>query len=154
LFCGGGEQHHHGAADYRGNAVTASDLAGIYRDYLGCLNHQDWPNLHRFVDDNVSHNGRRLGVAGYREMLEQDFRDIPDLQFNIELLMSDANRIASRLRFDCSPRGVFLGLPVNGRRVSFTENVFYEFRGKKIFRVWSIIDKIAIEAQLARETPA
>jgi predicted ester cyclase len=134
--------------------VTASDLAGIYRDYLGCLNHQDWPNLHRFVDDNVSHNGRRLGVAGYREMLEQDFRDIPDLQFNIALLMSDANRIASRLRFDCSPRGVFLGLPVNGRRVSFTENVFYEFRGKKIFRVWSIIDKIAIEAQLARETPA
>jgi predicted ester cyclase len=37
---------------------------------------------------------------------------------------------------------------VNGKRVSFTENVFYEFRADKIVQVWSAIDKAAIEAQL------
>ena len=62
--------------------------------------------------------------------------------------MSDGDYIASRLAFDCSPKGKFLGLDVNGKRVSFTENVFYEFRGAKIARVWSVIDKAAIEAQL------
>jgi predicted ester cyclase len=56
--------------------------------------------------------------------------------------------VASRLRFDCTPRGKFLGLDVNGRKVSFTENLFYAFRGEKIAQVWSIIDKAAIEAQL------
>ena len=40
------------------------------------------------------------------------------------------------------------GLPVNGKRVSFCENVFYEFRDERIVAVWSIIDKAAIEAQL------
>ena len=56
--------------------------------------------------------------------------------------------VASRLRFDCTPKGAFLGLRVDGKRVSFTENVFYEFRDAKIAEVWSIIDKAAIEAQL------
>jgi predicted ester cyclase len=56
--------------------------------------------------------------------------------------------LAARLAFDCTPKGEFLGLPVNGRRVAFTENVFYEFRDGKIAQVWSVIDKAAIEAQL------
>jgi predicted ester cyclase len=124
------------------------DLAQIYRNYIVCLNRQDWPRLGQFVDDDVSYNGRRIGLAGYREMLERDFREIPDLHFNIQLLVSDAVCIASRLAFDCSPRGKFLGLDVDGKRVSFAENVFYQFREGKIVSVWSVIDKAAIEAQL------
>jgi predicted ester cyclase len=81
-------------------------------------------------------------------MLERDFRDIPDLYFDIRLLISDPPCIASRLAFDCTPRGKFLGLDVNGRRVSFAENVFYEFQEDRIRRVWSVIDKAAVEAQL------
>ncbi len=64
------------------------------------------------------------------------------------MLICEPPFVASRLRFDCAPKGVFLGLPVNGRTVSFTENVFYEFRDGKIHEVWSVIDKAAIEAQL------
>jgi predicted ester cyclase len=41
-----------------------------------------------------------------------------------------------------------LGLAINGRKVSFTENVIYEFRDGKIIEVWSIVDKRAIEAQM------
>ncbi|VIO76259.1 ester cyclase [Bradyrhizobium ivorense] len=127
------------------------DLPGIYWNYIACLNRQDWSRLGQFVDDDVSHNARRIGLSGYREMLEQDFRDIPDLHFNIELLVSDASYVASRLAFNCSPKGRFLGLDVDGRRVAFAENVFYEFREGKIVQVWSVIDKAAIEAQLARK---
>jgi|SRR5882724_1301955 len=128
-----------------------TDLPDVYRRYIACLNAQDWPNLHKFVDDEVIHNGRRIGISGYRAMLERDFREIPDLRFQIELLVSEPPHVASRLRFDCTPKGQFLGLHVNGRKVSFTENVFCEFRGERILTVWSVIDKAAIEAQLARE---
>lgn len=125
-----------------------TELPDIYRGYIACLNAQDWQNLGRFVADDACHNGREIGLAGYRDMLEGDYRDIPDLQFNIQMLISDPPFIASRLMFNCAPRGAFLGLPVNGRKISFAENVFYEFRNGKIARVWSIIDKTAIEAQL------
>lgn len=128
--------------------MTNNNLSDIYREYIACLNAQDWPKLERFVHENVSHNGKRIGLSGYREMLERDFSEIPDLHFNIHFLVSDPPRIASRLVFDCSPRGKFLGLPVNGKRVSFAENVFYEFDSEKIETVWSIVDKAAIEAQI------
>lgn len=130
--------------------MIKTDLSDIYRDYIACLNRQDWPQLERFVHGEVSHNGRRFGLAGYREMLAKDFHEIPDLYFDIQVLASDPPYIASRLKFDCTPRGTFLGLPVNGKRVAFAENVFYEFRSGKIWQVWSVIDKAAIEAQLRR----
>ena len=128
--------------------MDRAELVEIYRGYISCLNIQDWTRLGQFVDDDASHNGRRIGLSGYQAMLERDFRDIPDLSFNIQMLVSDPPVIASQLAFDCTPKGMFLGLPVNGRQVSFTENVFYEFRGGKIWQVWSVIDKAAIEAQL------
>jgi predicted ester cyclase len=128
--------------------MTSTTLADVYRDYLACLNRQDWPSLQRFVHDEVRHNGRPLGLEGYQAMLERDFLQIPDLAFTIELLLSDPPHVASRLRFECTPTGAFLGLPVNGRRVSFAENVFYRFVEGKIVEVWSVIDKTAIEAQL------
>ncbi|MFP3614392.1 ester cyclase [Paraburkholderia sp. SIMBA_050] len=125
-----------------------ANLSEVYRGYIACLNAQDWSKLGRFVGDNVKYNGQRIGLSGYREMLERDFREIPDLRFEIQLLVCQPPHIASRLHFDCTPIGTFLGLPVQGRRVAFAENVFYQFRGEKIQEVWSVIDKAAIERQL------
>lgn len=124
------------------------ELSAIYRGYIDCLNGQDWDRLDRFVDDVVEYNGAPVGLAGYRGMLEGDFEAIPDLRFRIELLICDPPHIASRLHFDCTPRGMLFGLPVNGRRVKFAENVFYEFSAGRIRTVWSVIDKAAIAQQL------
>jgi predicted ester cyclase len=124
------------------------DLITIYRNDLDCLNKRVWASLGQFVDDDVTHNGRPLGLSGYRGMLEQDVRDIPDLRFDIELLICEPPLVASRLRFDCKPERTFLGLPIGGKRIAFTENVFDAFRGGKITAVWSVIEKGAIEAQI------
>jgi len=123
-------------------------LSDVYRNYIACLNAQDWSKLEEYVDVDVHYNGQRTGIGGYRRMLERDFLEIPDLHFDIEMLVSDPPLIASRLHFDCRPKASFLGLQVNGKRVSFAENVFYRFQGVKIAEVWSVIDKAAIEAQI------
>jgi predicted ester cyclase len=128
--------------------LAATSLSDLYRAYIDCLNRQDWAQLGHYVDKEVEHNGRSLRLSGYRDMLVKDFEDIPDLRFNIHLLICEAPHVAARLAFRCSPRGNFLGLSVNGRMVSFAENVFYEFKNSKIASVWSVIDKTAIEAQL------
>jgi predicted ester cyclase len=129
--------------------LTPASLPDLYRAYIDCLNRQAWEELGQYVDDAVQHNGRPLKLSGYRDMLRQDFEDIPDLRFSIELLANSPPLIAARLAFRCSPKGTFLGVGVNGRMVSFAENVFYEFRSAKIASVWSVIDKVAIEAQVA-----
>lgn len=123
-------------------------LADRYRGYIACLNGQDWDNLGNFVHERVRYNGKPIGLSGYREMLKDDFRAIPDLFFDIQLLICEPPRVASRLQFNCTPKGELFGLPINGRRVQFAENVFYEFLDGKIETVWSVIDKAAIESQL------
>ena len=128
--------------------MTPADLSGLYRNYIACLNKRDWPNLARFVQEDVHYNGDRVGLAGYCAMLVEDVRAIPDLRFDVHLLICQPPHVASRLRFDCTPMWRLFDLPVNGKRVSFTENVFYEFRDGRIDKVWSIIDKAAIAAQL------
>ena len=128
--------------------MTSHDLAALYRAYIACLNAQDWPSLAQYVAHDVVHNGRAFGLSGYRAMLEKDFEDIPDLRFAVEMATCDPPSIAARLAFDCTPKGEFQGLAVNGRKVKFSENVFYELKDRKIAQVWSVIDKAAIEAQL------
>ena len=127
---------------------TAMDLKQIYQDYIACLNSQDWGSLANFVTPDVSHNTRPLGLFGYRQMLEKNFEDIPDLKFNVEMTVSEPPYLAARLRFHCTPKGDFFGLPINSRRVSFHENVFYQFQDGKIIRVRSVLDEAAFEEQL------
>lgn len=126
-----------------------TDLAERYRAYLDCLNRRDWDHLGEHVDDAVVHNGNELGLTGYRRMLERDVVDIPDLAFHAELLVVEPPYVAARLDFHCTPRGRFLGVDVDGRTVSFAENVFYRYRGTRVAQVWSVIDKPGLEAQLA-----
>jgi len=129
--------------------LDAEALALFYRGYIDCLNRQAWGELGDFVHEEVERNGRRLGLSGYRGMLVRDYATIPDLRFEIALLVCEPPMVAARLDFSCHPRAGFLGLDAGGRRVSFSENVFYAVRDCRIASVWSILDKAAIEAQLS-----
>ncbi|MEO6608294.1 MAG: ester cyclase [Aestuariivirga sp.] len=127
---------------------TKANLTHLYRSYIACLNAQDWNSLGNFVADKVIHNGKAFGLAGYHAMLVNDFETIPDLAFNIQILAVDPPYVTSRLWFECAPKAMFVSLPINGRKISFAENVIYEFSEGKIVEVWSVLDKAAIEAQL------
>ena len=127
--------------------MTAQGLRRLYLDYIDCLNQRDWAALGSFVHAAAEHNGTSIGLSGYREMLKSDVAAIPDLFFDVRMLLCDAPFIASRIHFDCAPVGLLFGLPVNGRRVRFDENVFYEIEAGRIRRVWSVIDKDAVRQQ-------
>jgi predicted ester cyclase len=130
--------------------MDIASLKAAYNGYIACLNRQDWMALGDFVDEDVHYNGERVGLDGYRRMLEEDFRRIPDLRFVIDLLIAEPPHIAARLCFDCRPAGELFDVPVNGRRVRFTENVFYTFEAGRIVAVRSVIDKAAVAAQVLK----
>ena len=129
------------------------DLLDVYRNYLACLNDRRWSALGEYVADDVVHNGRALGLSGYRAMLESDTRAIPDLEFVPEILLADDHVVSCRLFFQCTPQHEFLGFAPTGQRVSFAEHVFYRFDGRRISEVHSLIDRDAISRQGFRELP-
>jgi predicted ester cyclase len=128
--------------------MTKEVLRERYLGYIDCLNRRDWARLGDYVADEVRRNGEAVGLAGYRKMLEGDFAAIPDLSFKIDFIVSEPPYVGARLLFDCTPKGELFGLHVDGKRISFTENVFYGFTDGRIETVWSVIDRAAIEAQL------
>ena len=85
--------------------MPATSLPDLYRAYIDCLNRQNWAQLGSYVDDEVEHNGRPLKLSGYRDMLVKDFEDIPDLRFNIQLLVCDPPRIAAASPSNALRRG-------------------------------------------------
>jgi len=101
--------------------MAIETLRRVHGDYLHCLNRQAWDELGQFVDENVRHDERPFGLAGYRNMLLDDFKTVPDLHFQATKIVCEPPLLMARLEFRASPIGSFVGLPVNGREISFTE---------------------------------
>ncbi len=129
----------------------SDQLERTYREYIAALNDRRFADLDRFVHDQLTYNGESWSRARYQELLADDVERIPDLHYEIQLLVVGPDQVAGRLWFDCAPVGEFLGIDVGGRRVSFAEHVFYRFRANRIEHVWSLIDTDGIRTQLAAQ---
>ncbi len=128
--------------------MDANELRTHYKNYIKCLNERQFSKLGDYVADNVTYNNQRYTVDDYRNMLIGDTTSIPDLFFDIGLLVVENDYVAARLDFSCTPQQAFLGFRPNGKLISFSENVFYNFTNGRITEVWSLIDRYAIEKQL------
>jgi len=126
----------------------SEQLEDIYRDYIAALNGRRVEDLDRFVHDRLTYNGEEWTRDKYKALLADDLRKVPDLHYEIQLMVVQSNHVSGRLWFDCTPRQVFLGIDAVGRRVSFAEHVFYRFRANRIENVWSLIDTDGIRRQL------
>jgi predicted ester cyclase len=128
--------------------VPHVSLATRYLAYLDALNDRRFSDLDEFVQDELTYNDEVLTRQEYADMIAADTRAVPDLRFEVRLLLTNDDVVACRLWFDCTPTGMFFGLAPTGRRISFCEHVFYRFRDGRIAQVWSLIDRDAVATQL------
>ena len=128
--------------------LTDAELEAHYRRYIGYLNSRRTDELGEFVQAELTYNGKSLTRRDYQNLIADDVATIPDLYFDVRLLVVNGNRVAARIVFNCTPQRTFRGLEPTGKKVSFAEHVFYRFRGGKIAEVWSLLDQPATEAQL------
>ena len=129
--------------------MTEAETESLYHRYISYLNERRTGELGEFVHDELTYNGKPMTRFDYQDLIAGDIAAIPDLYFNIHILIANRDQIACRLRFDCTPQSEFLDLQPTGKAISFSEHVFYRFRDGKIYEVWSLINRPAIEKQLA-----
>lgn len=128
---------------------TTTENEATYRHYIRCLNDHLTGDLSEFVHEELIYNGRPMTRLDYQNLIAADIAAIPNLHFDVRLLLVDGDQIACRIHFECTPQSEFLGLKPNGRSISFTEHVFYRLHDGKIAEVWSLLDRPAIKQQLA-----
>lgn len=127
-------------------------LEDVYRAYLAALNERRFDDLAEFVHDELTYNDAPMTRRQYRGLLASDAEAIPDLFYDARMIVAAGDRVACRLLFNCAPRLPFLGFTPNGERLTFAEHVFYDFRDGRIAAVTSLIDRYAVQTQLADVT--
>jgi steroid delta-isomerase-like uncharacterized protein len=129
--------------------MNGAGLEEHYRAYLTALNERRFEDLVDFVHDELTYNDKPMTRRQYRDLIAGDVAAIPDLFFDVELLVVSGDEVGCRLMFNCTPEREFQGFAPNGRKIGFAEHVFYRFRDGRIANVWSLLDRTAIERQLA-----
>ncbi|KAI1443388.1 SnoaL-domain-containing protein [Annulohypoxylon stygium] len=134
-----------------GAKLSAGELEASYREYIGCINTQTMETgLHKYCHYQVIHNTKTLTRDQYRLLIQEARTAVPDIVFNVRIVIADeaSQLVAARLEFSGTPVGVMAGAKPNGRGVSFCEHVTYLFQDGKISRVWSIVDWESYRQQL------
>jgi predicted ester cyclase len=120
-----------------------------YLGYIDALNERRFDDLGEFLADELTYNDQPTTRGQYQQDRRDEVDIIPDLRFNVGLLVVEDDVVACKLDFDCTPVKTFLGYEPSGDRIQFTEHVFYRFAGERIVEVISLLDLAAIRRQLA-----
>ena len=101
--------------------------------YITCLNSQFYQALHNYMTEDIVHNGKRIGLAGFIQLIKGDRAKHEWLHFNVSMLVVDDAKQTVACR-----------LILKGQDPEATdlprEHAFYQFRGGKITEVWSMLD--------------
>jgi len=103
------------------------------------------------VDDGfVSHtwgieqNGRDM----LRSATERVHGSLRDVEFRIEDLVADGDRVAVRLTSSATPTGEFMGVSAAGKRYTIGEMHFFRLRDGRIVEQWHQHDALGLMKQL------
>lgn len=72
----------------------------------------------------------------------------PDLQIEIEDMIAQNDRVATRLTFRGTHRGPFRGSEPTGRAVEFTAIRMYRIADGKVVQTWANVDVLGLIGQL------
>jgi len=119
---------------------ATKDLRQIYQTYIRAILSHDISSMDEFVLEDVVHNGKQLGLHGYKELLLQNIIE-NDIHIEIKRLVADDSHVAAVLIFTTGPstKGL-VGIDFDGHPFSYAENVIYDFKDGKIAEVHSLFD--------------
>ena len=139
---------------------------------------EDKSVVRRFVEELW--NGRRLDVAG--ELFHPDcvthqlrsgsqdapsrrdpetlkrhvaewLEGFPDVRFTVEQMVAEAGLVSSRLLFEGTHAGAWLGLAPTGRRVRIRMMTVHRIEGGKIVEDWVLVESLGFFQQLGLLPP-
>jgi steroid delta-isomerase-like uncharacterized protein len=103
-----------------------------------------------FAPDYVDHSfgpqpAGREDLKQFVAMFRQAFQD---LEYDLQQVLSDGDRIASRDTVHATHKGEFMGIPATGKRVSVSAMHFLRFANGQIVEHWGITDVGGLMQQL------
>jgi steroid delta-isomerase-like uncharacterized protein len=101
--------------------------------------------------DFVDHQpfpGQGPGLAGLKESLGAFRAAFPDLQYTIEDLIAEGDKVVVRATMRGTNEGSLFGLPASGKQVTVGDIDIVRIAGGKMVEGWGITDRLSMMQQL------
>jgi steroid delta-isomerase-like uncharacterized protein len=92
-----------------------------------------------FAQEYIDHSvppGTPRGPEGVRQFYGTLRTAFPDLQYTVEDLIAEGNKVVVRWRWNATHRGEFLRIPATGKEAPMTGIAIYRITGGRIVERW------------------
>lgn len=88
------------------------------------------------------------GREDMRRAIERVHGGLADVEFTIEDMVAEGNRVAVRLRSSATHTGTFMGMPATGKHYSIEEIHLFRIDDGKVAEHWHQMDQMGLMKQL------
>ncbi len=130
--------------------MSTEDNKALVRRYIEAWNRGDLQGMAAFWSPSMVHH-TRSGSHGFDEVVtivSNFMQAFPDLQFEIEDLVADGDRVASRMTARATHTGEYLGMPATGRPVSCSVFGVARVADGKLVEHWGVTDELHLMQQV------
>lgn len=98
-------------------------------------------------DDYVGASGDR-GPSAFANNVMSLRQGFPDIQFTLEYLVAEGDRVAVRWKWRGTHQGTFNGFPASQKQVANDGTVIYRLKDHKIAETWLQTDRLGVLQQI------
>jgi len=122
----------------------------LIRRYIETWNQGDIEGLSRFWALDMIHHtrGKKQGFDEVKQIVTEFAAAFPDLKFQLDDIVAEGDRVATRMSAHATHRGAYMGIPPTNRTVSCSVMGVARVVGDKIAEHWGVTDELAIMAQI------
>ena len=105
-----------------------------------------------FVDHELP-PGFKPGIEGVKQLMTMLKTGFPDIQIAANDIVSQGDKVWTRVTFTGTHKGPFQNIPPTGKRVSFEAMDIVRFSGGKAMEHWGVTDNIGLLTQIGAIPP-
>lgn len=132
--------------------MSPEENKALYRRIIEVFNKRDWATFDElFAADFVGHAasmGDIHGPEGLKQFLTTGFTAFPNLQYTVEDVIAEGDKVVGRYRTTGTHTGEWQGVAPTGKQVTGTGIAIYRIEEGKAVETWWEADMMGLMQQL------
>ena len=132
--------------------MSTEENKAIVRRYIDVVNKKNLAAMDEIFDANyVGHVAGFedvKGPEGQKQVLAAVLTALPDLHDTIEDMVTEGDKVVTRLTFTGTHKGELMGIAATGKQVTVGEIAIFRIVGGKIVEGWQEVDMLGMMQQL------
>lgn len=130
--------------------MSAEANKSLIRSYVDTWNRGDLQGLSGYWSQDMLHHTRTQahGCDEVKEIVRSFMNAFPDLQFQIDDIIAEGDRVVTRMTARATNTGSYLGLPPTGKRIDCAVLGIARLDKGKIVEHWGVTDELAMMSQI------